>query len=64
MKLVYQLNQELFRVMLAGNLLFLAMELVKPRSVLAYLNGNLWLVIWLISGIIILTSQAQTKDHK
>ncbi len=64
MKLVYQLNQELFRVMLAGNLLFLAMELVKPRSVLAYLNGNLWLVIWLISGIIILTSKTPTEDYK
>jgi hypothetical protein len=58
---IYQLAKEVFQVMLVGNLLFLIMELTKPRSVLAYLNLNLWLVIWLISGIIVLLN-VKTKS--
>ncbi len=51
-KLIYHLAKEVFRVMTAGSLIFLLMELVKPWSVLAYLNWLLWLVIWLASAII------------
>ena len=47
--------------MFAGSLIFLIMEAIKPRSVLAFLNFNAWLVVWLISGIMVLILNIKTK---
>jgi hypothetical protein len=60
-KIIYQLNLEIFKVMLVGSLIFLSLEAIKPRSVLAFLNFNAWLVVWLISGIMVLILNIKTK---
>jgi hypothetical protein len=51
---VYLINREIFYVLSFGSLILTCLELVKPRLVLAWLNINLWLAVWLASGIIML----------
>ena len=58
---INRLVWELFKVMAAGNLIFLLLEWVKPRSVLAYLNLNTWLAIWLAGGIIVMILTREQK---
>lgn len=52
--IIFTFFQELFRVMLGANLIFLILELIKPGSVLAYLNPSYWLLTWFLSVIILL----------
>ena len=51
-KLLYLINYEIFKILAAALVIFIIFELIKPRSVLAFVNLNVLLVIWLISGII------------
>lgn len=45
--------QELFWVLSAALIIFVIMEIIKPRIVLGYLNLNFILVLWLLSAIIL-----------
>jgi len=60
-KSVYILAQEVFKVMLVGNVVFLIMELIKPGSVWPFLNIIFWLIIWLASAIIIVIFKVKSK---
>lgn len=60
-KAVYILAQEVFKVMLVGNMVFLVMELIKPGSVWPFLNIIFWLIIWLASAIIIVIFKVKPK---
>lgn len=51
---IYLIAKEFFYVLSFGSLILAGLELVKPRMVLAWLNINLWLAVWLASGIIML----------
>lgn len=48
---------ELFKVLTVGLLIFIALEIIAPRSVLSTLNLSGWLVAWLISGIIVIMTK-------
>jgi len=50
--LIKTILNELFIVGLIGLLFFVAMELIWPNIVQAYINISLYLFIWLIIGII------------
>jgi len=50
----YLIIKELFNVLSGGAVIFLLLEIARPRLVSAYLNLNWWLVVWLFCGIIIL----------
>ena len=50
----YLIIKELFNVLIGGAVIFLLLEIARPRLVSAYLNLNWWLVVWLFCGIIIL----------
>jgi hypothetical protein len=45
---------ELFYVLTAALVIFIIMELIWPDVVLAYINLNWVLLLWLVCGIIIL----------
>jgi hypothetical protein len=45
---------ELFYVLTGAVLLFAGLEIIWPGLVLAYLNLNYFLLLWLIIGIIII----------
>ncbi|WKZ24625.1 MAG: hypothetical protein QY321_03335 [Patescibacteria group bacterium] len=47
--------KEVFYFLTLGFLMFVLMEMVKPGMVIAYLNLNYWLLVWLIWGIMILS---------
>ena len=51
-KLFNTIVYELFLVGLIGLLIFMAMEILWPNIVQAYINLSLYLFIWLIIGII------------
>lgn len=50
----YLISKELFYVLTGAIVVFIAMELLWTGIVLAYINLNLVLIIWLIAGIVIL----------
>jgi hypothetical protein len=52
--------EELFYTLTVSLVVFNIMELARPRLVLAYLNLNYLLLVWLILGIILL----KTNDKK
>jgi hypothetical protein len=45
---------ELFYVLTAALVIFVGLELIWPGVVLAYINLNWVLILWLVCGIIIL----------
>ena len=47
---------ELFYILSASLLIFTVFELFWPRLVLAYININLILIFWLITGIFIIVN--------
>jgi hypothetical protein len=51
---LYQITREVFYFLGLGLIIFILMEIIKPRIVLGYLNLTVWFVLWLLSGIIIL----------
>ncbi len=51
------LKYEIFYVLTFALFVFVSFELAWPRLVLAYININLILIIWLITGILILVDK-------
>ncbi len=51
------ITRELFYVFTAALVIFAAMETVWPGVVLAYININWVLILWLFFGIIVLINQ-------
>ena len=54
MKNTYLILKELFYVLTGALVIFVALELVWPDIILAYINLNWILLIWLFIAIIIL----------
>lgn len=50
----YYIFTEINHVLGSALLIFLGIEIVKPKLVSAYINLNLWFIFWLTSAIIIL----------
>ena len=51
---IYLVVEEFFYVLSFGSLLLAILELINPRMILTWLNLNLWLALWLASGIMML----------
>lgn len=51
------LIRELFYVFTGAFLIFFAMELFFPGIILAYVNLNFVLILWLMTGIILVLSK-------
>ena len=50
----YQIIKEIYRALLVAIIIFIIMEIIKPGIVISFINFNLLLIFWLISGIILL----------
>ena len=61
---IHLIAKEFFYVLSFGSLILAVLELIKPRMVLAWLNLNLWLALWLASGIIMLANKSGSKPAK
>lgn len=61
---IHLIAKEFFYVLSFGSLILAVLELIKPRMVLAWLNLNLWLALWLASGIIMLANKSGSKLAK
>ncbi len=46
--------KELFYILTFSLIIFSGLEIIWPRLVLAYINLNLVLALWLVNGIILL----------
>jgi len=57
--MLYIITRELFYVLLSALLIFIAMELLKPNIVQAYINLNLVLILWLLSGMVLLVTKSR-----
>jgi len=51
---LYFIFLEINKVLGAASLIFLVVEMIKPRLILAYINLNWWFIFWLASAIITL----------
>lgn len=58
---IYLISREIFYVMSFGSFILAVLELIKPRMVLAWLNLNWWLAVWLASGIIVRALKVKAK---
>jgi len=58
---IHLIAKEFFYVLSFGSLILAVLELIKPRMVLAWLNLNLWLALWLASGIITIALRERNK---
>jgi hypothetical protein len=56
------LLKELFYTLTTAVIIFTAMELIHRGIVLAYLDFNLILLLWLISGIIIVLIKEKNNE--
>lgn len=63
-KNVYLIAKELFWFLSFSSAVLAVLELVKPRMILAWLNLNLWLAVWLASGIIMLATKTGRRPAK
>ncbi len=52
-KIIFLLVREIFYVLNGAIIIFLLMEIIKPRIVLAYFNINYLLIIWLFLAIVL-----------
>jgi len=52
-KIFFLLAREIFYVLNGAIVIFLLMEIIKPRIVLAYFNINYLLIIWLFLAIVL-----------
>jgi len=50
----YIITREVFYVLVTALVVFTLMELVMPNIVQAYISLNLVLILWLLSGIVLL----------
>ena len=53
--------EEIFRILGLALLIFIVLEMIKPRLILAYLNLNFLLLVWLAIGILILVLIKKNK---
>lgn len=53
--------EELFRVLGLALLSFIILEMIKPELILAYLNLNSLLLVWLVIGILLLVLIKKNK---
>lgn len=60
MKKIEIVIQELFYVLTGALVIFVLMEIVWPGLVLAYINVNWVLILWVIAGMIVLTHTHNT----
>lgn len=60
MKKLNIIIQELFYVLTGALVIFVLMEIVWPGIVLAYINVNWVLILWVIAGMIVLTHTHNT----
>lgn len=51
--LIHVFLTELFYVLTGAALIFVALEIIWPEIIIAYLNLNYVLIVWLFVGIII-----------
>ncbi len=51
---IINIIKELFYVLTGALVIFFLMEVIKPNIVIAYINYNIILIIWLIVGIFVL----------
>lgn len=54
--------KELFYVLTGALIIFSILEIIWPRLVLAYININWVLILWLIIGIVILVFNSKKID--
>jgi len=54
---IYIFTREIFYVLLTALVIFAAMEIIKPNIVQAYLRLNLLLILWLLSGMVLLCAK-------
>ncbi len=63
MKNIYLIFRELFYALTAALIIFVVLELVWPNMILAYININWVLILWLIDGIVVLMMKGE-KNKK
>jgi len=56
-KKLYLITKEIFFVLLAALVIFIIMEITKPNIVQAYFSLNLVLILWLLSGMVLLVEK-------
>ncbi|MFA6170850.1 MAG: hypothetical protein WCW77_04815 [Patescibacteria group bacterium] len=52
---------EIFRVLTASLLIFIALELIWPGMVISYINLNLVLIFWLVNVIFLMSERSKTN---
>lgn len=50
----YKITKEIFHVLFVALIIFIVMELIAPNIAQAYISLNLVLILWLLSGIVLL----------
>jgi hypothetical protein len=58
----YKILNEIFYVLTGAIVIFVLIEFIWPGLVLAYINMNWVLIIWLIVGIVILVFNQEKKE--
>lgn len=53
--------EETFRILGLALLSFIILEMIKPKLILAYLNLNFLLLVWLAIGILVLVLIKKNK---
>jgi hypothetical protein len=56
--------QEIFYVFSGALVIFALMEIVKPGMVIAYVNYNVVLIFWFITGMLILFIRNNKEDKE
>lgn len=56
------LLEECFYALTAGLVIFVALEIAWPGIVLAYININWVLILWLIIGIVFMLNNSKTTE--
>ncbi|MFH1326313.1 MAG: hypothetical protein ABIH48_02490 [Candidatus Falkowbacteria bacterium] len=57
LRFVMTVTKELFYILLTALIIFIAMELIRPNIVQAYINLNILLILWLMAGIVLLVNK-------
>lgn len=60
----YIILKEIFYTLTGALIIFAILEIIWPGLVLAYINTNWVLIIWLIVGIVILLNRKQGAESK
>ncbi len=57
---IYSITKEIFYVLLVALIVFIAMELIKPNIVQAYINLNIVLILWLVFGMVLIVRKSKS----